>query len=330
MVELRATGSRAPGSTNGEPPTDNGGESVDAVAAVRARAARSRGSGGGVRQRRTRERAIARSPTRSARGRQAHRLGRGQAAFRRHARRSGPTASTSTCWRCSPASLPQAEQAAFMTRVLDDRSLTQATYYFQFYLFRAMKKAGLGDDYLAQLGPWRQMLDLGLTTWAETAGADALRLARLERAPELRPADDRRRDRTGRARLRERSASSRTWLTLTAAKASVADATRRHRGQLRADRRRLDADVTLPPRRHRHVGVERQAPLADSRTATRACSDISGLQRPFEHHASVRAARGFRPIARTAGAFRCGRADCVASSTYRSTAACSSSIATCS
>ena len=30
-----------------------------------------------------------------------------------------------------------------MRRVLDDRSLTQATYYFQFYLFRALEHAGL-------------------------------------------------------------------------------------------------------------------------------------------------------------------------------------------
>ena len=30
-----------------------------------------------------------------------------------------------------------------------------------------MKKAGFGDQYLDQLGPWRQMLALGLTTWAE-------------------------------------------------------------------------------------------------------------------------------------------------------------------
>ena len=64
--------------------------------------------------------------------------------------------------------VPQAEQAAFMRRVLDDASLTKATYYFQFYLFRAMKQAGLGDDYLPRLEPWRQMLNLGLTTWAET------------------------------------------------------------------------------------------------------------------------------------------------------------------
>ncbi len=55
-----------------------------------------------------------------------------------------------------------------MTRVLDDTSLTQTTYYFRFYLFRAMMKSALGDRYLEQLAPWRGMLDLGLTTWAET------------------------------------------------------------------------------------------------------------------------------------------------------------------
>ena len=63
--------------------------------------------------------------------------------------------------------LPAAEQGAVLKTVLSDKSLTQATYYFRFYLFRAMKKAGLGDEYLAQLGPWRNMLSLGLTTWAE-------------------------------------------------------------------------------------------------------------------------------------------------------------------
>ena len=63
--------------------------------------------------------------------------------------------------------IPAAEQRAVMKTVLADPSLTQATYYFRFYLFRAMKKVGLGDEYVAQLGPWRQMLALGLTTWAE-------------------------------------------------------------------------------------------------------------------------------------------------------------------
>jgi hypothetical protein len=63
--------------------------------------------------------------------------------------------------------VPRSEQREFMQRVLRDPALTQATYYFRFYVFRAMNKAGLGDEYLAELGPWRQMLDLGLTTWAE-------------------------------------------------------------------------------------------------------------------------------------------------------------------
>lgn len=63
--------------------------------------------------------------------------------------------------------VPAADQQALMKTVLSDRSLTQATYYFRFYLFRAMKKVGLGDEYLDQLGPWRTMLSLGLTTWAE-------------------------------------------------------------------------------------------------------------------------------------------------------------------
>jgi alpha-L-rhamnosidase len=63
--------------------------------------------------------------------------------------------------------VPESEQPAIMRRVLTDATLTQATFYFRYYLFRAMKKAGLGDEYLKQLDPWRQMLALGLTTWAE-------------------------------------------------------------------------------------------------------------------------------------------------------------------
>ncbi len=64
--------------------------------------------------------------------------------------------------------IPPAEQGRVMKTVLTDRTLTQCSYYFRYYLFRAMKKAGLGDEYLSELEPWRHMLDLGLTTWAET------------------------------------------------------------------------------------------------------------------------------------------------------------------
>ncbi|HEV2418785.1 MAG TPA: alpha-L-rhamnosidase C-terminal domain-containing protein, partial [Terriglobia bacterium] len=63
--------------------------------------------------------------------------------------------------------IPAAEQRAAMQKVLSDASLTQCSYYFRFYLFKALEKAGLGDEIVGQLEPWRQMLALGLTTFAE-------------------------------------------------------------------------------------------------------------------------------------------------------------------
>jgi len=60
--------------------------------------------------------------------------------------------STSDPGFTSSASLPQ---------------MTPATYYFRFYLARALDHAGLGDKYLNLLKPWHDMADLGLTTWAE-------------------------------------------------------------------------------------------------------------------------------------------------------------------
>ena len=45
--------------------------------------------------------------------------------------------------------------------------MTVATYYFRYYLARAVEHAGMGDRYLELLGRWREMVKLGLTTWAE-------------------------------------------------------------------------------------------------------------------------------------------------------------------
>ena len=59
------------------------------------------------------------------------------------------------------------EKQAVMEQVLADTSLVPATYYFSFYLHRALKEAGLGDRYVEQLEPWRRMLSWGLTTFAE-------------------------------------------------------------------------------------------------------------------------------------------------------------------
>ena len=44
-----------------------------------------------------------------------------------------------------------------------------ASVYFRFYVARALDHAGMDDLYLGSLGPWRSMLDIGLTTFAETA-----------------------------------------------------------------------------------------------------------------------------------------------------------------
>jgi hypothetical protein len=64
--------------------------------------------------------------------------------------------------------IPATDRRAVMEKILYDSTLTQATFYFRFYLNQAMKAAGLGDRYYSQLGPWRQMLKIGLTTFAET------------------------------------------------------------------------------------------------------------------------------------------------------------------
>jgi hypothetical protein len=62
-----------------------------------------------------------------------------------------------------------AEAHDLIERVAGDQSLVQCSIYFRHYLHSAMNKAGAGDRYLDMLGPWRTMLDRGLTTWAETA-----------------------------------------------------------------------------------------------------------------------------------------------------------------
>jgi len=64
--------------------------------------------------------------------------------------------------------VPDGEKAALMERLLPDTTLTQSTYYFSYYLLEALRDAGLGDRYIDQLGPWRGMLELGLTTVPET------------------------------------------------------------------------------------------------------------------------------------------------------------------
>ena len=48
--------------------------------------------------------------------------------------------------------------------------ILSASYYFRFYLARALQHAGMADDYLQSLGPWRQLLALHFSTWPEIPG----------------------------------------------------------------------------------------------------------------------------------------------------------------
>jgi alpha-L-rhamnosidase len=74
--------------------------------------------------------------------------------------------------------IPQGHQKEILSRILSVSDpgftasgpvpdMTTATYYFRFYLARALEHAGMGDRYLDLLKPWREMVALGLTTWAE-------------------------------------------------------------------------------------------------------------------------------------------------------------------
>jgi len=45
-----------------------------------------------------------------------------------------------------------------------------ASYYFRFYLARALDHAGLADEYLHSIDPWRKLLPLHFSTWPEVPG----------------------------------------------------------------------------------------------------------------------------------------------------------------
>ena len=45
-----------------------------------------------------------------------------------------------------------------------------ASYYFRFYLARALEHAGMADGYLKSLDPWRKLLPLHFSTWPEIPG----------------------------------------------------------------------------------------------------------------------------------------------------------------
>jgi hypothetical protein len=63
--------------------------------------------------------------------------------------------------------IPENKQKEFVERFMNDKKLIQPTMYFRFYLTQALKKTGLADHYLETLDLWKDMLQKGLTTFAE-------------------------------------------------------------------------------------------------------------------------------------------------------------------
>jgi alpha-L-rhamnosidase len=72
--------------------------------------------------------------------------------------------------------IPRAEQQDVLRRLADiapgtaPGGILSSSYYFRFYLARALEHAGMGDAYLASLKPWRDLLPLHFSTWPETPG----------------------------------------------------------------------------------------------------------------------------------------------------------------
>ena len=64
--------------------------------------------------------------------------------------------------------IPQKDQPQLMQKIFSEiPGMAHASYFFQFYITRALDHAGMGDLYLRTLNPWRHMLDQGLTTTPE-------------------------------------------------------------------------------------------------------------------------------------------------------------------
>ena len=78
---------------------------------------------------------------------------------------------------------PKKDQQAIMQRVVarrvdgsdgtkpvSDPPLIGASFYFRYYLARALDHAGMADEYIKTLGDWRGFLKMGFTTWPEQPG----------------------------------------------------------------------------------------------------------------------------------------------------------------
>jgi alpha-L-rhamnosidase len=61
----------------------------------------------------------------------------------------------------------ESEQRALLDKILNDKDLLQATYYYRFYLFEAIKKVGAPELFDVALKPWEKMIEDNMTTTLE-------------------------------------------------------------------------------------------------------------------------------------------------------------------
>ncbi len=60
------------------------------------------------------------------------------------------------------------EAKEVMKKVLAKQDMIVATLYWQFYVFEALEKSGLGDEYLNELDAWKEVMKLNVSTWPES------------------------------------------------------------------------------------------------------------------------------------------------------------------
>ncbi|MBT2159865.1 alpha-L-rhamnosidase-related protein [Zobellia barbeyronii] len=63
--------------------------------------------------------------------------------------------------------IDKSQQKALLTKILNDKDLLQATYYYRFYLFRAIEKVGAPELFDLAQKPWESMINDHMTTTLE-------------------------------------------------------------------------------------------------------------------------------------------------------------------
>ncbi len=63
--------------------------------------------------------------------------------------------------------IPESDQGSLLDKILNDKDLLQATYYYRFYLFVAIKKVGAPELFNIALKPWEKMIANNMTTTLE-------------------------------------------------------------------------------------------------------------------------------------------------------------------